>query len=363
MPIEGVDYAWDRPSVSGLKAAGKRFVVRYGGPGSDGKQIQPAELRALIAADIAVVANAEGTASGFRGYAAGRTWAEDADHHFASLGMPRDRPIYFSADWDVTSAQLDEVDAALRGAAEVIGARRVGLYGGRRVIAHAKAAGTARWLWQTYAWSQGVWVPGVHLQQYRNGVPLAGGTVDLNRAMVSDYGQWGTAGTPATPGGVGELFCVKGETGIVVRSLQTRLKNLGQDVDVDGVYGDQTSTALRAVCLTVNPDTGADGSALDHNTLWYLDRAEHSVFNAADSKALADRVTALDKRLRAVEAIVPNVPTAADVTAIRAELDALRETVANLPSGAGTGGASWPAEVVITGSIRDAGSVPTDNPA
>lgn len=197
VPIEGVDYAWDRPTVSGLVAAGKKFVVRYGGPGSDGKQIHAAELAALKAAGIPVVANAEGTASGFQGRTAGRAWAEDAERHFRGLGMPADRPIYFSADWDVQASSFDEVDAALRGAAEIIGAARVGLYGGRRIIAHAKAAGTARWFWQTYAWSGGIWVPGVHLQQYRNGVPLAGGTVDLNRAMVSDYGQWGT-GTPTT---------------------------------------------------------------------------------------------------------------------------------------------------------------------
>lgn len=195
---EGVDYAWDRPTVSGLVAAGKRFAVRYGGPGSSGKQLDAAEMRALTAAGIAVVANAEGSASGLKGRTAGIAWAKDADAHFRGLGMPSDRPIYFSADWDVLTYEYVEVDAALRGCAEVIGAARVGLYGGRRIIEHCKAAGTARWLWQTYAWSSGIWVPGVHLQQYRNGVSLAGGTVDLNRSMAADYGQWGTIGTPTT---------------------------------------------------------------------------------------------------------------------------------------------------------------------
>jgi hypothetical protein len=35
------------------------------------------------------------------------------------------------------------------------------------------------------------WHPRAHLQQYRNGVALAGGTVDLDRAATVDYGQWG----------------------------------------------------------------------------------------------------------------------------------------------------------------------------
>lgn len=192
MTAEGVDYAWDRPSVAGLVAAGKRFVVRYGGPGSYGKQLDAAECQALLAAGLSIVANAEGTANGLLGgRTAGMAWARSAEEHFRALGMPADRPIYLSVDFDADGSDWPAIDAALRGAAEVIGAGRVGVYGGFDTIAHCAAAGTARWFWQTYAWSAGRWHDRAHLRQYDNHVPLAGGTVDLCKAMVDDYGQWG----------------------------------------------------------------------------------------------------------------------------------------------------------------------------
>jgi hypothetical protein len=72
----------------------------------------------------------------------------------------------------------------------VLGPGRVGVYGSYATVAHCAAAGTAAWFWQTYAWSGGRWHPAAHLQQYRNNVALAGGTVDLTRAVTTDYGQW-----------------------------------------------------------------------------------------------------------------------------------------------------------------------------
>lgn len=191
MAIEGVDYADARPSPAGLYAAGKRFVVRYGGPGRDSKQLDATELKKLTAAGLSVVANAEGSAGGYRGRTAGRSWAQQAEDHFRSLGMPGDRPIYFSVDFDAGTKDWSDIDAALAGSAEIIGAGRVGVYGGYDTIAHCARAKTARWLWQTYAWSGGQWWAGAHMQQYRNGVTVAGGDCDLNRALVTDYGQWG----------------------------------------------------------------------------------------------------------------------------------------------------------------------------
>ncbi|MDN3568420.1 hypothetical protein QWZ14_28910, partial [Paeniroseomonas aquatica] len=47
-----------------------------------------------------------------------------------------------------------------------------------------------KWLWQTYAWAGGRWHPGAQLQQYKNGVRVAGADVDLNRATTSNFGQW-----------------------------------------------------------------------------------------------------------------------------------------------------------------------------
>ncbi|HEX6682847.1 MAG TPA: DUF1906 domain-containing protein [Candidatus Limnocylindrales bacterium] len=189
--IEGVDYAWSRPNIGQLAAAGKRFACRYGGPGSSGKQLDPGEAQALSAAGIAIVANAEGAADGLLGgFSVGVSWARDADQHFRACGMPPGRPIYLSVDFDVQSGQWPPVANALRGAASVLGAGRVGVYGGRRAIEWARRDGVAQWFWQTYAWSSGVWVPGSHIQQYANGVNFGGATIDLDRALVTDFGQW-----------------------------------------------------------------------------------------------------------------------------------------------------------------------------
>jgi Rv2525c-like, glycoside hydrolase-like domain len=207
MAIEGVDYAFPPiPSATALKAAGKRFVARYGGPGSAGKQLTAAELAALTEAGIAVVANAEGTADGLLGgYATGRSWAADAQRYFRALGMPADRPIYLSVDFDANSTHWPALDAAMAGAASVLGGERVGVYGGYRVIEHFASAKdrVATWYWQTYAWStisgSVRWHPAAHVQQYLNGVTIDGADCDLNRAMVTDYGQWTTGDDMDTP--------------------------------------------------------------------------------------------------------------------------------------------------------------------
>jgi hypothetical protein len=189
--VRGVDYAWDRPRPTGLAAAGKKFACRYGGPGSAGKQLDPAEARALRAAGLSIVANAEGAEGGLLGgFTVGAAWARSANAHFRRCGMPAGRPIYLSVDFDVTAAQWPRVANALRGAASVIGPARVGVYGGLRAVRWARRDHVARWFWQTYAWSGGVWAAGNHIEQYNNNVPLAGGTVDLNRAHPADYGQW-----------------------------------------------------------------------------------------------------------------------------------------------------------------------------
>jgi len=203
MTVEGVDYAWAKPSISALVTAGKKFACRYGGPGSEGKQITAAELRALQAAGIAVVANAEGAAGGFRGFDAGKSWAQQAETHFRNLGMPKDRPIYFSVDWNADASDWQEIDQACDGAASVIGRNRVGIYGGYFTINHVYNAGSAKWLWQTYAWSKvngtTKWHPGAHIRQRANGVLLDGADLDLDTAMKADYGQWGLQEDIVTP--------------------------------------------------------------------------------------------------------------------------------------------------------------------
>lgn len=288
----GVDYAFPpipRPSVLATAAnpdgtKGKQFVVRYGGKGTTDKMLTASELSGLRSHGIDVVANTEGSAGGFRGYAAGQDWARKGRDWFDGLGRPAGRPIYFSADWDVQESDWPDLKAALDGAASIIGRSCVGFYGGLYAIQQAQHTGAATWFWQTYAWStrkqpdgtnKVVWANGTHMQQYRNGVTIDAADCDLNRALTADYGQWGfqeetmdeqsiiTAlyndlhrgpGDPAGQSGLNKLFrqFVREETANnlkpIVASLQAVAADLGV-VKADVASGVSVDPAALAAAL------------------------------------------------------------------------------------------------------------------
>lgn len=195
--VEGVDYSTDRPSPAGLAAAGKHFAARYIGPGTDDKHLTVAERNALWNHGLDVVLLVEGAAGdALQGRAMGVRHARLALDQADALGVPDDRPIYFAADKDLTPLTWPGVAQYLLGAASVVGLARVGIYGEADAMWWAARDRVARWFAQTYAWSSGIWVPHNHIEQYRNHVALAGGTVDLCRALQVDYGQWEQPMTP-----------------------------------------------------------------------------------------------------------------------------------------------------------------------
>lgn len=202
LPIEGVDYSDDHPSLAGLVEVGKRYVCRYVGAGRVSKRLTPSEAVQIAAHGLHVIAVVSGAEDGLLGGAeVGKSWARDAHADALACGMPPGRPIYFSIDFDMTESQWPKVRDALVGAEHVLGKGRVGIYGSWLAIELAKRDGPAAWFWQAYApgWAGGrnrERHPAAHAQQYRNGVSLVGGTVDLNRAYRNDFGQW----LPATGG-------------------------------------------------------------------------------------------------------------------------------------------------------------------
>lgn len=192
MPIEGVDASYDRPNPVQLAAAGKRFFVGYVSPQS-GKNLTAAECAAYHAANVAVCLVWENTGSEtLKGYAQGVTDGKEARRQARLLGFPDDRPIYHAIDFDASSAQLSgPIAYYFRGVAAAEGSvSLVGAYGGVRQIGYLLDQHLVTYAWQTYAWSGGAWDLRAQAQQYHNGVQLAGGTVDLDRAMTDDYGQW-----------------------------------------------------------------------------------------------------------------------------------------------------------------------------
>lgn len=190
-----VDYAWGRPGIPALKAAGAIAVCRYLSRDTTGKTLSRAEADGLRAGGIDVVSNWEqagswGEYSG--GQAVGRSHAVEAARQHMLCGAPLTRPIYFSTDWDATDAQLPTVAEYYRGVSSVIGLDRTGAYGSYRTIHYLFDHGVIRWGWQTYAWSAGQWDFRAHLRQVRNGVSIGGVDCDLNDSMSNDFGQWGS---------------------------------------------------------------------------------------------------------------------------------------------------------------------------
>lgn len=193
MPLLGLDYSGGRPGGQAIAAAGYRFVVRYltaGGPGLPGKLLTVAEYADLQAHGIAIVANWETTANRMKaGYDAGNTDARRADAVLRSLGHPADRPVYFSADFDATPGDQVAIDAYLNGVADVISHNRTGVYGSYYVVQRCFNNGTARWAWQTGAWSGGQREPRAHLYQRIGTVAVGGVPCDVNEALQADFGQ------------------------------------------------------------------------------------------------------------------------------------------------------------------------------
>lgn len=194
----GLDFAGGRPGGAAIKAAGYDYVVRYlsdGGAGLPGKQLLPWEADDLRANAVEIVSNWETYANRMlEGWSAGVADANAGLAQVLACGGSKDRPIYFSADWDATDAQQAQIDDYLRGAASVLGVENVGVYGGYWVVKRCLDNGTARWAWQTDAWSGGNLESRAQLHQLIGFVDVAGVICDKNEANATDYGQWSLAG-------------------------------------------------------------------------------------------------------------------------------------------------------------------------
>jgi hypothetical protein len=213
--ISGVDYSFDHPTPAQLKAAGKRFACRYVYPASQQqgtKNLTRAEADSLRAHGIDIVSNYESYAgrAGDGGRGAGQSDAQAADRQHRACGGPGTRPIFFSVDFDTSTADYPRIDAYFKGIGSVIGTARTGVYGEYELCKHLIDAGLIGksasaghfYAWQTYAWSAGKYDERCCLAQDKNGVKLGSGTVDLDSAHCADYGQWGFKAVtkpPATP--------------------------------------------------------------------------------------------------------------------------------------------------------------------
>lgn len=188
--MRGVDYSWSRPGGAAIKAAGYEFAVRYVDyPGAAGKGIDANELADLRQNGLAVGFVFESTAGRMlEGGAAGAYDAGMVAQAFSQLGVPGNVPCYFACDTDIRPDQYPVLDDYLRGAASVLGAMRVGVYGEYDLIEHCHDVATAAWYWQTVAWSYSRRSQWCHI--YQDGGTDFNGGADTNEAYGTEQGFW-----------------------------------------------------------------------------------------------------------------------------------------------------------------------------
>jgi glycoside hydrolase-like protein/putative peptidoglycan binding protein len=252
----GLDYSSARPSHAAMKTAGVKFVCRYVGSqdrtsSRDAKWLGPAEAKSLHADEFDVVAVFETKANrADGGRDAGLADAHTAVAELAYCGLPAGLPVYFAVDFDTTVGPL--ITAYFRAVAEVIGLKRTGAYGGYKVIKALFDARLITYGMQTYAWSAGKWDSRNHIEQYSNNRSVGGASVDFDRAMKTDFGQWPAKPVPAPvpkpPSWPGRYLKYTKPLmhGSDVRWVQQRLNAHGAKpaVKVDGEYGLKTRDAV-----------------------------------------------------------------------------------------------------------------------
>jgi hypothetical protein len=196
---KGVDFSWGRPDLDAVKRQGYSFVARYAATTEKG--ITKSEADDLHAHGLGIVLVYESYAGRAKegriaGYADGKTALANA----RAIGFPTSRPIYFAVDFNAIPADQFAIDGYLGGAATVIGASRVGVYGSYFLVNRCYQNKSASWFWQTYAWSTGLVSAHAHLLQYLNGQTVGGADVDLNESKQVDFGAWvpDTAPVPKT---------------------------------------------------------------------------------------------------------------------------------------------------------------------
>ena len=189
---KGLDYSFGRPNLDTVKQQGYSFVVRYLAVNGGSKVITETEADQIYAHGLGLVLVYEQYAGRAKeGRAAGKADGQTALTQARSVGFPDTRPVYFAVDYDATGADQAAIDEYLRGAADSIGANRVGVYGSYAVVERCFTKGSAQFFWQTYAWSAGKVSSHAHILQYKNGQTVGGTSVDLNESKQADFGAWG----------------------------------------------------------------------------------------------------------------------------------------------------------------------------
>ncbi|MEY9876657.1 hypothetical protein ABH931_006167 [Streptacidiphilus sp. MAP12-33] len=189
----GIDIAWARPTIAQIKATGATWVARYFSSDVT-KNLTATEVTDYVAANLGIVTVWENAATrALQGFQAGVDDAKAARAQRASVGLPDTVPVHFAVD---TDTGWGPVAAYFQGVFSVLGFAQTGAYGGLKVIEGAHAYGIP-YLWQTVAWSGGLWAPYATIRQ-PGGMTLNGGA-DYDTAETPDFGQYPRPTPPKPP--------------------------------------------------------------------------------------------------------------------------------------------------------------------
>jgi hypothetical protein len=226
-----------KPSIGALEDAGEVFVAQYFSP-DETKDLTPARADALQAARIKIVVIYEyGAQDVLRGRAGGQRDAENAEAQARACGIDG-CVFYWAVDYDAPPGDQPLIEGYSDGWADVVGDDRGrNAYGGYWPLSRLKAAGKARRLWGTPAWSGDNWATSGLTPDIMQGamITIGGVQCDLDAALSADFGQWPRPANPAltwqwwTTNGDQSFAAVARHTGMTVAHIlrATCVKNGG----------------------------------------------------------------------------------------------------------------------------------------
>lgn len=289
-----LDYSHERLTDALIAQLKPAAVCRYLlDPARDqGKALTPAEAQWLGGRGLPIVANFEYSTRPPLTAAQGAIDAHTVQAELALCGLPYSAPVIFSMDWDVLTSEIPLVMRYWAGAQSVLGygdgKPRTGLYGNYRLIEAAGRAGTW-WLWQTYAWSGGLWSGYALLRQVQNNF-LPG--YDKNVAQAADFGQRFPIGFGENDVNLSDMSTVPDE---LVDDFPPNLKiRKGTRLSVENLLWQGVLRGAQAV-QTVRDTEAADAArdVAQSQALLAVDQLVRMGAGAIDIDALAQKLLAV----------------------------------------------------------------------
>ena len=158
-----VDYSFDHPAPAAIRASDATGAMRYLTRQPPPKRVTLDEVSALHAAGLGVgFVFEDGKGRALEGQQAGHDDAVEAYRQAHELGVPAGVAIFFAVDQQTT---VDAVAAYFHGVQSVPTVYEVGVYGSATVVDGILSRQSARYGWQTAAWSAEVVSKVAHLYQ------------------------------------------------------------------------------------------------------------------------------------------------------------------------------------------------------